>query len=226
MYEPLHCYKKPPDNANLTMPALPSLALGDSRVASGPGAIVPPEPAGASAAVLKYTYDPARGLVEHGLRVDEEFRHLIPPLSAAEREGLERQLRADGRCHNPLLVWKGHGIILDGHNRLEICLKWRIPFAVEEIDLPDRAAAQDWILAHQTGQRNLLGLGQSWVRGLRYLLEKQRRGGTGANQHTREQMCQPDTSADGTAERLAQVYQVSVPTIMRDARLAAGVDRR
>jgi hypothetical protein len=167
----------------------------------------------------KLAFDPARGLVDHGVVVDEEFRKLILPSSGAERAGLERDLRAEGRALSPLIVWKGHRLLLDGHHRLEFCLKWQLPLAVVEIDLPDREAAKQWILAHQADKRNLSVLNQSWVRGMRYLLEKKCRGGTGANQHTREQMGQPGPSADSTAECLARQYQVSAATIKRDARL-------
>jgi hypothetical protein len=178
--------KKGTQTVNISVgpdPALNGEGQPDHRE---PPAAQPPAPA-VGALGSKYAYDPANGLVDHGVVVDEEFRSLIPPLSAAERSGLEQQLRVDGRALVPLFVWKGHNLLLDGHNRLEICLKWKLPFAVLEIDLPDRDAAKAWILAHQADQRNLSVLSQSWVRGMRRSLVKNRSGGTGANQYTKAQ---------------------------------------
>ena len=52
------------------------------------------------------------------IQIDSELRALIPPLSSEERSQLEVNLVAEG-CRDPLVVWKGHHILLDGHNRYE-----------------------------------------------------------------------------------------------------------
>ena len=52
------------------------------------------------------------------LIVDPEFKGLIRPLTTSEREQLEANLLADG-CLDSIIVWDG--IIVDGHNRYEIC---------------------------------------------------------------------------------------------------------
>jgi hypothetical protein len=52
-------------------------------------------------------------------------------------------------------VWKGTGILLDGHNRLEICSRLEIPYKTVEIELPDRGATKLWIEENQLGRRNL-----------------------------------------------------------------------
>ena len=38
---------------------------------------------------------------------------------------LEQNLISDG-CRDPLTTW--HGVIIDGHNRYELCRKHQIPF--------------------------------------------------------------------------------------------------
>jgi N6-adenosine-specific RNA methylase IME4 len=86
------------------------------------------------------------------LRIDPEFRGLIAALSDEERGQLEANLVADG-CRDPLVVW--NGLLLDGHNRHEICARRRIPFRVVPIALPDRQAARIWIRWNQLGRRNL-----------------------------------------------------------------------
>src|SRR5262249_24577184 len=52
------------------------------------------------------------------LIIDPELRDLLPPLSSAEFEGLERKLLREG-CTVPLVVWRHRGqlTLVDGHNR-------------------------------------------------------------------------------------------------------------
>ena len=54
------------------------------------------------------------------LKVDAEFKALIPPLRLDERSELEASIEVDG-CRDPLTVWDG--TIIDGHNRYEICTR-------------------------------------------------------------------------------------------------------
>jgi ParB-like chromosome segregation protein Spo0J len=86
------------------------------------------------------------------LKVDPEFHALIPPLSAEERRQLEANLQADG-CRDPLVVW--NAIILDGHNRYDVCRKWGITFQTVEHPCQDRNGAMLWIIRNQFGRRNL-----------------------------------------------------------------------
>lgn len=88
--------------------------------------------------------------------VDKEFKAIIPPLSTEERRQLEDNLVADG-CREPLTAWAKDGslILLDGHNRLEICQSKGIAFDVKQIAFDDRASALLWIIRNQFGRRNL-----------------------------------------------------------------------
>jgi N6-adenosine-specific RNA methylase IME4 len=86
------------------------------------------------------------------LTIDPEFAALIPPLAPEEREQLERNILADG-CRDPLTVWDG--VIVDGHNRYEICTRHGIEFDVEEKQFESRAHARIWMRENQKGRRNL-----------------------------------------------------------------------
>ena len=86
------------------------------------------------------------------LTVDPEFHALIPPLSADERTALEASLLAEG-CRDALVVW--NGVILDGHNRYEICQAHSIPFETVARDFETRDAAKLWIIDNQLARRNL-----------------------------------------------------------------------
>ncbi len=88
------------------------------------------------------------------LRVDPEFRGLIPPLREDERAGLEASLELEG-CRDPLVVWGSQGILLDGHNRYEICQAAGIAYRTVEREFVDRDAAKLWVLRNQLHRRNL-----------------------------------------------------------------------
>ena len=84
--------------------------------------------------------------------IDPEFRKLIAPLTPEERRQLELNLVAEG-CRDALVVW--NEILLDGHNRFEICTRRRIPYRTCAVDLPSRESALLWIEENQVGRRNL-----------------------------------------------------------------------
>jgi hypothetical protein len=86
------------------------------------------------------------------MKIDDEFKALIPPLSEEERQQLESNLKAEG-CRDPLVVW--NGLILDGHNRFEICTRNGIPFEKIRKEFTDRSEAIEWIIRNQFGRRNL-----------------------------------------------------------------------
>ena len=86
------------------------------------------------------------------LTIDPEFKDLIPSLSSDERKLLEESIKREG-CQQPIVVW--NGILIDGHNRLEICTQNAIEYSTVEMNFPNRLVAQIWILTNQLGRRNL-----------------------------------------------------------------------
>jgi len=88
------------------------------------------------------------------LTVDQEFRGLIPPLTENERAALRESIKTHG-CHDPLIIWKDHDIILDGHYRYEICNELGLHFETIETEFPDRTEAKIWMIKNQRGRRNL-----------------------------------------------------------------------
>lgn len=99
----------------------------------------------------------SRRSLSMALTIDEEFRALIPPLANEEREQLEKNLVSDG-CREPLVVWevsKSKHVLLDGHNRLSICEKHGIAYAINPKRFGSRDEAKVWIINNQFGRRNL-----------------------------------------------------------------------
>lgn len=87
------------------------------------------------------------------IKIDKEFKKIIPPLTPDEYKQLETNLTEDG-CRDPLVTWQG--ILLDGHNRLEICNRLGIEYqTVPKLSIKNRAEAKAWIINNQCGRRNL-----------------------------------------------------------------------
>src|SRR4051794_3125034 len=70
------------------------------------------------------------------LKVEPAFQRLIPLQSRGELLALEESIKAEGNL-DPLLIWKGRNIVLDGHTRRELCIKHKKQVKIREIDLPD-----------------------------------------------------------------------------------------
>ena len=86
------------------------------------------------------------------IRIDEEFRTLIPPLTEEERIGLEQSILNEG-CRDALVLW--NDTLIDGHNRYEICTRHGIKFETVSRDFSNRDEVVAWIITNQFGRRNL-----------------------------------------------------------------------
>lgn len=86
------------------------------------------------------------------MQIDEEFKNLIPKLSAEEFKQLEENIIKEG-CREAIIVW--NDTIIDGHNRYEICKKNNIEFKTTNKEFPDREETKKWIIENQFGRRNL-----------------------------------------------------------------------
>ena len=115
--------------------------------------------------------------------IDQQFQSLMPPLSPEDKNQLEENLKQDG-CSEPISVWGN--ILLDGHNRFELCQKNRLDFKIEFIECIDRSSAHDWIIKRQLGRRNLNKDWISHLRGELYNTSKSKRGGNKGNRHTKK----------------------------------------
>lgn len=150
--------------------------------------------------------------------IDPEFRALIPAPTQEELEMLEDNLKQDG-CRDPLVLWDG--ILIDGHNRFEICTRLGIDFKTVQQPLEDRAHATEWIIRNQFGRRNLV----AFVRvKLALRLEDVIRARAKANFGQRTDL--PQISAKGlvpveTREELAKLAGVSRATVSQVKQIEA-----
>ena len=153
------------------------------------------------------------------LIIDPEFKGQIPEPTPEELAQLEQNLIEHGGARDPLVSWQG--ILLDGHNRLEICTRLDLPYQVIELDLPDRQSAEDWIDRNQLGRRNLNPNDASLLRGRVYNWKKKAAhdGGKGGTRTGGQNV--PHLK---TAESLAKVYGVTSRTIKRDGQFVDAVE--
>lgn len=87
------------------------------------------------------------------LKIDPDYKNLLPELTSEEYTNLEKDIVRHGVI-NPILVW--HDTIIDGHNRYAICQAHHIQnFPTKEITFQSKDEAISWILVHQLGRRNL-----------------------------------------------------------------------
>lgn len=166
------------------------------------------------------------------MTIDPEFRALIPPLQADERAQLEVNLAAEG-CREPLVLWRG--ILIDGHNRHEICTSLGIKYKTTEITLASRQHALLWIETNQLGRRNLTddqrgAIGHS-VKERRVALEKKERaskagktGGVGRRKNSLPDTAVGKLSKDRSKESrksIAKAARVSERKLRTIAAIAA-----
>jgi len=152
--------------------------------------------------------------------IDQEFKGLIPRLTAEEYEQLEKNIIAEG-CRDALVTWRG--ILIDGHNRYEVCSKHGIEYKTVAMEFADKEQVIDWIINNQLGRRNLTPTNQSYLRGLQYQREKKKIGAPENNRNAEKQLPQNEEVVS-TAQKLATQHNVSKATIERDAEYTKAVD--
>jgi hypothetical protein len=154
------------------------------------------------------------------LKINPAFQSLIPLQSRGEYKALEQSIQAEG-CRDPLTIWQGRNIVLDGHTRRDLCIGHKQQVKVREIALPDEHAAVQYILQIQRQRRNLTREAMSYFRGVEYNAVKQQHGG---NRRGRKSRGQSDL-LKSTARQLAEKYGVSEKTIKRDGVFAKVIDK-
>ena len=87
--------------------------------------------------------------------IDPEFKSLITPLTAEEKNLLEESIKREG-CRDPLVTWRG--ILVDGHHRYQICTRLNLRYSMTVLpshQVKTREEAKVWIIRNQFARRNL-----------------------------------------------------------------------
>jgi DNA modification methylase len=86
------------------------------------------------------------------LEIKEEFKKLIPALTAEEFKQLEANCLEEG-IREKIITW--NGFIIDGHNRYEIATRWNLEYQTESKRFKDESEVREWMINNQFGRRNL-----------------------------------------------------------------------
>jgi len=152
------------------------------------------------------------------LKIKEEFKKLIPPLSKEEFAQLETNCLDEG-IREAIVTWQG--FIIDGHNRHEIAQRWGLEFKTVEKSFDFKEDAIEWMINNQLGRRNITDGQKKYLIGKRYENEKQRQGTN--NQYSKSEKGQ-NVLFQNTAEKLAQEFGISDKQVQRNEEFAKGVD--
>jgi len=87
------------------------------------------------------------------ITINDELLQYIDPLTANEYAALERSLLAEG-CRDALVLWGE--VLVDGHNRYEICRKHGIDFkTVQNTSFASIDDVMLWMIDNQLGRRSV-----------------------------------------------------------------------
>ncbi len=86
------------------------------------------------------------------IQVKEEFKNLIPALSAEEYAQLEANILEDG-IREPIITW--NGFIIDGHNRYSIAQRFDVEYRTTSKHFTSEESVKEWMILNQFGRRNL-----------------------------------------------------------------------
>ena len=82
-----------------------------------------------------------------------ELAELLSPLSGEQLAALEKDILQNG-CYAPIIVNEDL-VIVDGHNRQQICTRHSLPYKMAVFAFDDLLEAKQWALDTQKGRRNL-----------------------------------------------------------------------
>ena len=78
----------------------------------------------------------------------------LPPLDHDALELLQASIKKYG-CTDPLIVWKGTDILVDGWARFDLCRTLKKAYSVLEMDFANEAEVLEFILIRNAGRRHL-----------------------------------------------------------------------
>lgn len=143
------------------------------------------------------------------LKINQEFKDLIPPLSQSEFKQLQNSIAQHGIL-SAICVWEG--AIVDGHNRYRIAKEYDMTFGIIQMDFRNEEEAKTWILENQFGRRNL----SAYDRGVLALRYKELLAiGAKKNQGRRTDLMPYTVESYNTREKIAKMAEVSTGTIAK-----------
>ncbi|MDQ1812886.1 hypothetical protein RBA41_06165 [Massilia sp. CCM 9210] len=151
------------------------------------------------------------------ITINEELRSFIDPLTANEYAALERSLLAEG-CRDALVLW--NDVLIDGHNRYEICQKHHIEFkTVQNATFATLDDVMLWMIDNHLARRSV----SDYQRGVLALRKKDIVAARVAQKETTQEAPDaprvPESPPWNTREDVAKAARVSSNTISQIERI-------
>ena len=152
------------------------------------------------------------------ITINEELRSFIDPLTHNEYAALERSLVAEG-CRDALVLWGD--ILIDGHNRYDICKKHDIAFrTVQNTNFSSLDDVMLWVIDNHLARRSV----SDYQRGVLALRKKDIVAARVAQKSTEPEAAsdtlrEPDSPPWNTREDVAKAARVSSNTISQIERI-------
>ena len=148
------------------------------------------------------------------LKINEEFKALIPALSNEEFEQLEQNILAEGIREN-IIVW--NDTIIDGHNRYTIACKHDLQYEVIKKEFDNEKQVIEWMILNQFGRRNLSNYQRSLlaIRLKPVFEEKARENQLSALKQNTVNLISDERKAVNTNKELAKIAGVGRDTISK-----------
>lgn len=165
------------------------------------------------------------------LKIDERIQAFLPVQTAERDARLEQSCLEEGIL-DPIRVWKGKDVIVDGHRRYLIAQRHDLQFNYVELEFKDLPDVFDWMITNQDNRRNWTEHQKAYCIGAAMNARKQSHGGTRKKKTTTTTTTQEvepgangETSKDKTAREISTEEGVSVATVKRNAAIATAVDK-
>lgn len=164
--------------------------------------------------------------VVDGITIDREFKNLIPAIGDEERQQLEANIVEFGGARDPLVVWRegDRDILIDGHNRHEICTRMGLDYRVEPMEFASRDEAADWIDRNQLGRRNLSRQDYKLLLGRRYNRAKKAVGPPEGSANASKNKVEKVATLK-TAEKLAKEHGIDEKTVRNAGKFQAAAEK-
>ena len=144
------------------------------------------------------------------IKINEEFKKLIPPMEEDEYQQLETSIKKEG-VREPLTLW--NDILVDGHNRKEIADKLKVSYKTTKKNFKDKTEVILWMIDNQLGRRNISKYDRT-----RLNLKKEDilRPIAKANQGKRNDLVKnSERSSQRTSHQVAKLSKVSHDTVSK-----------
>lgn len=162
------------------------------------------------------------------IKINYDFENLIPKQTAEQFRQMEENMLSEGGAHDPLVIWDGHDILLDGHHRYRVLkahpeLQWYPKY----VSLEDENEAREWIIKTALGKRNLTPVQWQELVGRLYKARKKRVGEHKGNQYTKVE-CTKKTDIPKpqgrVTEQIAKELGVNKDTVLNASYFVDGLE--